>query len=74
MALEKRLNIQISERKANYNTANNTLKKLSPRLDNAEKFTISGFQVMNKQMDTTNVELLNLKKRDNKNMSLPDPT
>ena len=49
-------------------------KQFITKVRQRRKFTISGFQVMKKQMDATNVELLNLKKRDNKKMSLPDPT
>ena len=62
MALEKKLNIEVSERKSDFITATDNFKNLAPRLDSSEKFTISAFQLMKKQVDAINSDLTNLKK------------
>ena len=60
-ALQKQLGIETMDRKFNEKRVEDCLKKLAPRIENGEKFTLSGLEVLKKQIDllTNKIDDLN---------------
>ena len=50
-ALQKELGIEVNNRKFNENCFQDCLKKIAPRIENGEKFTLSGLDLLKKQID-----------------------
>ena len=71
-AMQKQLGIETSNRKFNEKRVEDCLKKLAPRIENGEKFTLSGLEVLKKQIDslTNKIDDLNAPSASNLNHAL----
>ena len=51
IALQKQLGLETNDQKFNESRFQDCLKKIAPRIENGEKFTLSGLELLKKQID-----------------------
>ena len=64
IALQKQLGLETNERKFNENRFQDCFKKLAPRIENGEKFTLSGLDLLKKQIDMLSNKIDDIKSPD----------